>query len=336
MKKAIVLMMIPMLILCACTGAGYGQSSGGVRTVVDQAGRSVEINDPVERIVSGYYISSSACIALGLTGRMVGIEARADTRPIYALAAPELLALPNVGTAREFNLEACIALEPDLVIMPKQLRDRADILADMGVAVILVDPEGYNELQEMIMLIGDATGVREHAERLLAYYAQMRTAIDIMTAQITERPIVYMGGTGSYLSTVQRDMYQSALISLAGGQNAANDIGGSSRTEISYEQLLTMHPDVIVIPPEASYSKNDVFNDVQLASLSAVRDGRVYQMPDAFEAWDSPVPSGVLGILWLLHVLHGDIYSIDELRNDVSAFYHEFYGIQIDISLVGK
>ena len=54
---------------------------------------------------------------------------KADSRPIYAMSAPELLALPDVGTAKEFNMEGCIALEPDLVILPARLRDSADTIA---------------------------------------------------------------------------------------------------------------------------------------------------------------------------------------------------------------
>ena len=44
-----------------------------------EAGKS----QPAQRIVSGYYITTSACIALGLKDKMVGIEAKADKRPIY-------------------------------------------------------------------------------------------------------------------------------------------------------------------------------------------------------------------------------------------------------------
>ena len=81
-------------------------------TVKDMAGREVTLEKQPERIVSGYYISSSACIALGLTDKMVGIEDKSAKRPIYKLAAPALIDLPNVGSAKAFDLEACIATEP--------------------------------------------------------------------------------------------------------------------------------------------------------------------------------------------------------------------------------
>ena len=132
-------------------------------TLVDQTGREVSISEQPERIVSGYYISTSACIALGLEDCMVGVEAKADTRNIYTLAAPSLLELPSVGTAKAFDLEACLATEPDLVILPARLADSADALTEFGIPVLLVSPEDDELLSEMIALIGEATGTQERA-----------------------------------------------------------------------------------------------------------------------------------------------------------------------------
>lgn len=307
-----------------------------VVTITDQAGRQVTIEGPVERIISGFYISTSAVIALGLEDRMVGIEARADTRPLYALAAPQLIDLPNVGTAREFNLEGAVALEPDLAILPIRQLDNAGILTELGIPVILVEPETPEKLMEMISLIADAAGVPERAQELIDFYTESLEEITRLTADITERPIVYMAGVGSYLRTAPRDMYQSSLIELAGGRNAASDIEGSSWMDISYEQLLVMNPEVIIIPSDAGYGPEDIMNNQQLAQLAAVQSGRVYQMPGAFEAWDSPVPSFTLGIHWLLSVLHEDIYSLDEMREYAAYFYSRFFGIDIDTTLIER
>lgn len=305
-------------------------------TVIDQAGREVKLEQPAECIVSGYYISSSACIALGLTDRLVGIEAKAESRPIYSMAAPDLLELPNVGSAKEFNMEACIALEPDLVILPVRLKDFADTMTELGIPVILVNPESHQELVEMIILIGEATGTQERAAELVSYYDKEMLEIEELIKSIDERPVVYMGGNGDYLITAPREMFQAYLIESAGGINAAQHIDDDKWIDVSYEQLITMNPDVIVIPPEASYSKEDIINDTQITSINAVRNENIYEMPKDFEAWDSPVLSSTLGIRWLICVLHEDVYSLEMLRTDAAAFYAEFFGIEIDIELINK
>ncbi len=351
-SKLLCLLLILMLTasLVACGGPG-GQTAtepaatqgseatepaSTAFTVTDQAGRQVTVEGPVERIVSGYYISSSACIALGLEDKLAGIEAKADSRPIYAMAAPQLLELPNVGTAKEFNMEGCIALEPDLVILPKRLKDSADTMTELGIPVILVSPESHQELVDMIDLIGQATGTEEKASKLIEYYNTELAAVAELTKNISEKPSVYMAGNSAYLSTAPKDMYQASLIAAAGGINAAEAIAGDNWTDVSYEQIIAMNPEIIVIPAEAGYSKEDVLGDGQLAQITAVKEGRVYQMPKDFEAWDSPVPSCTLGIRWLLSALHEDLYPLAELQADAAGFYKEFYDIDIDTSLIGK
>jgi len=323
------------LAACAANG-GAGTTGPGAFTVTDQAGRQVEVGGAAHRIVSGYYISSSVCIALGLSDRLVGIEARADSRPIYALSKPELINLPPVGTAKDFNIEACLELKPDIVILPYRLRDAADILAEMGVPAILVNPEGYPEILEMIALIGQVAGETDKAERLIAWCERARAEVDELTAEIPAMPPVYMCGVGSWLATAPSGMYQASLIEIAGGRNTAGDIEGTGWIDVSYEQLLAINPEIMVIPSEAGYGKQDILSDLPLSRLSAVTSGRVYQMPSAFEAWDSPVPASMLGAKWLLCVLHGDIYPIETLLQDAAGFYREFYDIEIDTTLIYK
>jgi len=292
----------------------------------DKAGSVIDDN-PAERLVSGYYISTSACIALGLTQRLVGIEARADTRPIYSFAAPGLLDLPNVGTARDFNLEACLALNPDLVILPARLQDAADTLKDMGVSVILVNPESFDEIIEMFRLIGEAAGAGERADKLIEWMIKTRSDLSERTRSISNRPSVYISGVSSWLTTAPKDMFQSSLVEMAGGANAATYIAGHSWTEISYEELLSMNPDVIILPAEAGYEINDVLSDTTLSELTAVQNKAIYKMLSDYEAWDSPVPASMLGALWLLSVLHEDLVTQEELQRETTNFYMEFFGI---------
>ena len=138
-------------------------------TVTDQAGREVTIEKEPESIVSGYYISTSLLLALGLKDKVTGIEAKADKRPIYKLAAPEFLELPNVGTAKEFDLETCAFLSPELVILPMKLKDAAQSLSELDIPVLLVNPESEDQLEQMIELVSTATNTKGNADALLSY-----------------------------------------------------------------------------------------------------------------------------------------------------------------------
>lgn len=307
-------------------------------TVKDMAGREVTLEKQPERIVSGYYISSSACIALGLTDKMVGIEDKSAKRPIYKLAAPALIDLPNVGSAKAFDLEACIATEPDLVILPMKQKDTAQTLQEMGIATLLVLPESHEQLIEMFTLIGTATNTVKQAEKLISYYNTKLSAVTELTQDIPddEKPVVYLGSTSDILRTAPREMYQASLITTAGGKNAGDVLEGSSWTDIDNETFLTMNPDIIVIPTDnfavssPDYTAEDVMNNPTFSDVTAVKNSAVYQMPVGYEAWDSPVPSGILGTLWMLKTLHPELYPAEQFAADVNEFYTVFYGFSVN------
>lgn len=332
---------------CSQTSSGSGSQSGSQSTrgsqtetsgpivLTDQAGREVTLDGPAQTLVSCYYITTYATIALGVDDRVVGLENKPESRPIYQMAAPELLEQTSVGTLKEFNVEATAALDPDLVIMPLKLRDYADALEELDIPVLIVNPESHDLLVEMLTLIGKACGVEDRAKELTDYYGEQLARMEELTKDC-EEPVVYMGANSTYLETAPKDMYQSTLIDIAGGVNAAGEMEGDYWTQVSYETLLAMAPNVFILPTAAEYTVDDVKNDPQLSQLPAVVNDAVYAMPKGIEEWDSPIPSGILGTMWLTSVLHPDVYPFETFVSDAQDFYQTFYGFDIDTSLITK
>lgn len=293
-------------------------------TITDQLGREVTIESEPETLVSGYYISTSIIIALGLEDKMVGIEAKADKRNIYKLAAAELIDLPSVGTAKEFDLEGCAALNPDLVVLPAKLKDVIPSLEELGISVIAVKPEDDEMLKEAVEIIAKATNTEDKATELMSYIDKSLEELD-NTLEDVEEPTVYLASNSSLLSTAADEMYQDTLIENAGGVNVADEIGEGDWAEVSYEQIITWNPDYIILAADADYTVEDVLYDTNLSSCNAVVNGNVYQFPSDIEAWDSPVPASVLGNLWLASVLHGEEYTAENYEQAVVEFYETFY-----------
>lgn len=338
-----ILMIVAVLTACGSTTndraeEGPGGAAEFPMTVTDQLGNEVTIEAPAERIVSSYYISSSICIALGLADNLVATEERIEERPFYHLTAPQLIGEIDVGSPKAFDLEACLAAEPDLVILPKKAKDYATTLTEMGIQTIVINPESHEQLVEMVKLIGAVTGTDETASALIARYDNILDKASVLTSGLADedKPAVYMCGVNSYLTTAPKDMYQASLVRAAGGKNAADEIEGDAWTDISYEQFLAMNPDVILIPTnnmangQPDYTAEEVMSDPQLAEVTAVRNRAVYNMPVGFEPWDSPVPSGVLGMLWMIATLYPDTYSMEEFAQEAADFYQTFYGFEMD------
>ena len=312
------------LLLCLMMISGTGARAE--YTLKDQAERVVTLKKVPERIVSGYYISTSTLLALGCGDRLVGIEKKADTRPLYRYAAPALLNLPAVGNAKELNLETVIALAPDLVILPLQMETAADQLTEIGIPTLLVHPENEVSFAECVLLIGQACGREEVAEQLLEMYI---TVNDQLFSRLPrEYKEIYIAGPDSVLTAYPGGMYQSTLAMNAGAYNVSSCINGIAKTPIDPEQLLNWDPEYIFIVAGAAYTARDVLQDERLSTLRAVQNGRVYAMPDGLEAWDYPTVSCVLGQVYLAHVLYPEIFSRQELIQTAIRFYREIFGIE--------
>lgn len=293
-------------------------------TVTDQAGRQVTIEQAPQRLISSYYITTSLLMALDLDERLVGVEDNAGLRPVYGLSNPAILELPSIGTAKELDLEACAALAPDLAILPMKLKDSVEALEALGITVLLVNPESQELLNQMIRLVAAATDTQETAETLIGFIEiQENHLADILSG--VETPSVYLSGNSSFLSTAGNAMYQSDMIRLAGGRNVAGEITDTYWAQIDYEQLLTWDPEYIILPSSAKYTIADVMADPNLAECRAVVNGNVYQVPGDAESWDSPVPSSILGALWLANILHPELMTDTDCANIMDEYYETFY-----------
>lgn len=294
-------------------------------TITDHLGREVTIEKQPESFVSGYYISTSLMIALGLDDQLVGVEAKADKRNIYKLSAPELTELPSVGTAKEFDLEGCAALKPDLVIVPTKLKDSIPAMEELGLTVIAVNPEDQTKLFETIDMISTAADVVEKGQELEYWISD---ALESLKKSLdgVETPSVYLAGNSALLQTAGPEMYQSTLIENAGGVNATSDITDTYWADTSYEQILSWNPDYIVLAADADYDVDSVLNDSALADCTAVKEGHIAQIPSDIEALDSPVPASFLGSYYVASILHPDVVTEDDFKTTEKNFYETFYG----------
>ena len=331
MKKLVsLLLIISFLISFSGCSVPQTENEGSVPagfypvTLTDHAGREVIIEEEPQRLISCYYITTSLLMALDLDEKLVGIENDPELRPIYELSNPKLLGLPWVGTAKTLDLEACAALEPDLVILPLRLKDSAVILEDLGMDVLLVNPESQELLAEMIQMVAKACNRESKAEALLGFLSEKEAYLGAALGD-ADTPSVYLSGNSNFLSTAGDAMYQADMIRLAGGRNVAAELADTYWAEIDYEQLLAWNPDYIILASSAKYTIEDVLNDPNLAACSAVVNGNVFQIPADAEAWDSPVPGSILGALWLANILHPELLTDTNCTEMMDEYYETFY-----------
>jgi iron complex transport system substrate-binding protein len=308
--------------------------------VVDQAGRIIDVSQPVERIVSAYGIATYYVYALGAGDRIVNawyVQIRGISQ------APEALYLiePNLAEKLSFgtpNLEEVVAKEPDLVLTnPVKHGALAVTLAELGIPAIQYTAETPEEIKEAMLLTGTALGPKTTAraeafadtcDRLLN---QVRTQTDAIPED--QRLRVYFCGSDP-LRAASGDMYQSLMIEAAGGISVSQGLVGYWNN-VNLEQVLVWEPDVIVITTYGGLEPEGIIDDPDWQAIPAVKNGRVYKMPGLAAAWDTPVPDSILGILWLAERLYPEEVAFN-LEEEVRDFYGTFYDYQMSDDEVSR
>lgn len=293
-------------------------------TVEDQAGRTVTLDKPAEKVISGYYISTSTIIGLGQENKLVGVEMKADKRDIYKMAAPEILELPEMGNKKSFNVEAAAETNADLVILPVSLKDYVDKIEALGMKVILLNPETKEDYDEAVNLIAKVIGAQDQAKEYFAYRDEL---FNNYIKDIENEKNVYFAGT-EILSGAGTDMYQDDLLEEAEAENVMDETG-TGWSKIDKETLLRANPDVIFLEQDGA-TADSVYQDASLANVNAVKNKQVYVFPSLLETWDTPNLSSCLGTLWAYATLYPEQLSMDKVKQEAKDFYQKFYDIQVE------
>ncbi len=302
------------------------------RTVVDSAGRKVEIPDRIERVFAA---GPPASILLYMLApeKMTGWPdpPRPEERPFIAERYRDLPALGRLtGRGGTANLEVVLKAAPDLILDFGSIRDTYVSLADnvqqqTRIPYILIDGR-LEATPAALRMLGEILGLGERAERQAAYVEAAFAEIDAVleAVPVDKRPRVYLARGPDGLETGVVGSINTEIIERAGGRNVMAAGGHRGLVRASMEQVIAADPDIIITWDRNFFRK--VLGDPLWAGIKAVRARRVYLAPTAPFGWIDRPPSvnRVIGLKWLAGLFYPDRLSQD-LRETTRSFYRLFY-----------
>ena len=227
-------------------GPEAGASEAFPIQLVDAAGDTVFLASLPHRILSLVPSASQVLLALGAGDELVG---RTD------FDSTEMLShLPSVGGGLNPNLEAVVALEPDLVIRFAGESDprTAQRLDDLDIPHLAVRPDGLQDIRRTIRHLGMVAGRVEAADSILnAMSAELEALRERVAGHPPVRVAYVLGGGPPGGAGPGRDLHE--LIDLAGGLNVFSDLEGLYGP-VSLEAFLVRKIDVILAPERAEVS----------------------------------------------------------------------------------
>ena len=241
------------------------RAPAGGTTAVDDFGDTISVGASPQRIVSLNPTTTELLYAIGAGDRLVG-------RTSYDFLPVEVRAVPDLGPGLRPNVEAVLAARPDLVILygSQDNRDAARRLRAARVPTVSYKVDRIADFARVTEALGRIVGDTVAARRTIDSVGQTLATTFARTAALPhprvfwflwESPLMAVGG-GSFLNE---------MLKVAGARNVYDSLSAPSPT-VSFEDLLTRDPDVILASPSA---RAKMLADPKWRTLRAVREGRV-------------------------------------------------------------
>jgi iron complex transport system substrate-binding protein len=296
-----------LVFLCAPIIARGAQSTGdNAKTaplvVKDEAGRTVEVPQPVKRIISLAPSVTETIYALGAQDRLV-----ADTDVCnYPPAAQKL---PKVGGPFTPNLEIIVSLKPDLVVVAANSGNRketADALDLLHVPTYATNAKTVEDVMTSIVRLGDVLGVGEQGRALSESLRVRLQDFHRRLENITPSRVLFVVWQEPLIS-IGQETYIADALRRAGAESVIQTKQDWPR--VSWEEVVHQQPEYLIFasahPDEILATLAGMRNLPGWRDLKAVAENKILIVSEAINL---PAPRLVDAIEELARHLHPEVF----------------------------
>lgn len=321
------------------------------RTVTDQLGRQVTLPDHVTRAVVLQHQTLNLLVQLNAGDDIVGVLSswKKQLGPQFARFMPNIEKLPTPGDLTQINIESLLALHPQVVFVANYApQAMIQQIQNAGIAVVAIslrqdaageknkmnptmadEEQAYNDgLKQGIRLIGEVVERQSQAEALIDYTFKARAKANAPVADIPENQRVRVYMANPDLNTYGSGKYTGLMMKHAGALNvAAASVKGAR--QVSLEQVLQWNPEVIFVQDRYPQVVKQIESDPQWQGIDAVKNHRVWLMPEYAKAWGYPMPEALaIGELWMAKKLYPSRYQNVDVDAKAQDYYQRFYRVK--------
>jgi iron complex transport system substrate-binding protein len=247
--------------------------------IVDSLGRKITVARVPERVVSLAPSNTEMLFAVG-AGRLLVGGTSFDNYP------PEARSHASIGgmTPKSINLEAVIALRPDLVLATSGIQE--PIIASLErlkLVVVALDASDFKGVARNIGLVGRLTGNKAQANRLASEFLDRVAAVGRrVDSRRSPRPkVLYLLWEDPLMTTGPRT-FIGQMIETAGGTNIFGDVT-TRFPRPSEEEVLARAPEVILSTfgdmnaggPDDEIRRKRIRSRAGWSQIPAIRNNRI-------------------------------------------------------------
>jgi iron complex transport system substrate-binding protein len=273
-------------------------------SLTDGLGRTISLDAPAVRVVSMAPSNTEILYAVGAGQVVVGRDEFSDY-PEQALDIPSI-----GGGFGEYNTEAIVSLQPDLVLAGGiNTPDQVQTLEDLGLNVYMVsNPVDFDGLYANLEAVGTLTGHQAQAEELVH---QLRDRVGTLTEKLAGAPkarvFFEVDGTDPTAPwSTGAGTFQDYLVRLAGGENVVSFEGWG---QVNLEDLIASDPQVILFSaaPYIPTTVKSIGERPGWSVITAVKQGAVFGIDT--DLTDLPGPRLVDGFEAISRSIHPELFK---------------------------
>jgi iron complex transport system substrate-binding protein len=216
---------------------------------------------PPQRVVSLLPSLTETVCALGACDRLVGVDR-------YSTFPPGVRALPQLGGGLDPNIEAIVALRPDVVLMAGSSR-AVERLEGLGLKVLALEPQTHADVQRAFLQIGALLGVPNPRRAWQAVEQEMDAAARTLPAGLRGVSVYFEVGEGPYAAG--EASFIGETLSRLGARNIV-PAGLGPFPKLNPEFIVRANPEVIFI---VERSAAELRARPGWQRIRALREGRV-------------------------------------------------------------
>lgn len=275
---SVLLMLFVLLMLVPiATSASSVSDTTKSMSVLDDDGTEHVFDKPVTKIISLMPHATELLFEVGAGAHVIGAVQYSN----YPEAAKSI---PRVGSYGAINIEAVIALQPELVIAwPDANRSRElDRLRDLGVSIFVSNPNEFDEISASLIMFGKITGKEKEAKVAQEKFNKKLHTLRQKFSQ-KEKVSVFYQVWDSPLITQNGNTFISRAISLCGGINIFAELP-MTNPQVNVESILVQDPQVIVASGMGESRPEWLKDWRQYKTLQAVKNNHLYHVaPDLLQ-----------------------------------------------------
>lgn len=304
----------------------------GLLSLIPANAQEIEVKDyfgtqkiplPINRVI---YLGSFAEVPamFGNWDKVVGMASYGFKSDIVKATAKNLKDINELSDDHyaALNIEKLKSLSPDLIITYVGNPQAVEFAKKFGIKFLSFRDKTIKDVINDIAIQAKVLDQESQTRPKIAKMNEILDFIDKKTKNTPKKRVIEIFHKANQVSG--KNSLDSDILAKAGVENIGLKYVKNGRAEISLEKIISQNPDVIFIWWLSPYKPEDIINNPQFQTISAVKNKQVYKLPPI----DIGGPRTPLISLFVALKAYPEIFKDIDINEILTDYYKTIFNLK--------